>query len=1051
MSRSNVAFVTLLIAHIFSTQVFAQVIRTDSVNLMSVDSTQITKVVSKTNRTKHIALGWQTNNTDSARLYFRLYSEKGTPLDTPVYLARAVNKIGRVAMDFDLAILSTGETLVAWSEFMPATNNYDLKYCLFNSSGNLNGSIQNLTVSGSRFVKVAANNNGFLIAWDNYIGSIVQLFNASGIAEASSIIVYNERLTASANVFEYTNEKNIFVGRIFENQYPGLWAVVQRFNSSGVALNSPPTDPDHFYNFETGDVSFGEHKTVFSFSYKAGTYFLMTSKVSTATMKDRILIDSVASNFSQVAQNDNGSFSVAWITGTQVRMSIFHSSGQKAAVPIVVPVDGLIPSSIDMMSGADSEASIVTAANSTTGAHITLQRYRYQGLTETEEQVVSTVGAPTGKVQSALSSAHTHVAVWQHKSDTQSAIFAQVYDSLFQKIGDPINVTGFIGHPYLYTKYLFDFEAAIDSLGNFMVMWVMNDKDIFAAQFYPDGSVKLPEFKVNISPGNMQIPPRLAASPNGKFVIFWNDTNGKLKARLFNNNVDSGEKLLKEYFWTSFTNYDLRIQNRVAINNRGDFVCIFRQGYYGIGMVIFDSLFTEVATAFHDMLETNSKIDIVMNNNQMVISWGLSGSPVHGLMVQRYDTRGNKIGAVVKVVDYVDTSRYPSLAMNPKNEFVLAYQDLPKTYYLQYFSSVGDMTGERRRIATFAANPELKISRNPRGDIFAVYNNAGYVTSGTSIGGSNIIAKGFFNRNTAPREYYYTRVIEKGQSFHFGNDDLGVPGRYSHLYNSDSLVILNLSVVKRSQTISFELISQPINIGSTITLQATASSGLSVSFTASNTEVASIAGNAATFTGAGTTYITASQAGNDEYNASMDQTQQVTVLAGQTISFKSIPSLVEAGESFTLEATSSSGLAVVYETSDEAVIQIVNNEATALSEGIVTISATQPGNVNFGPAVPVTQTTTVVRVTAIESLSKNSSVQLYPNPTSSQITLKLNGYSSKTSLNIIIMDARGTTVHSSTTSSHETVTLNIEHFKPGLYFIQLKQGTQHTEQKFMKY
>ena len=76
------------------------------------------------------------------------------------------------------------------------------------------------------------------------------------------------------------------------------------------------------------------------------------------------------------------------------------------------------------------------------------------------------------------------------------------------------------------------------------------------------------------------------------------------------------------------------------------------------------------------------------------------------------------------------------------------------------------------------------------------------------------------------------------------------------LVNSSSLT---------AQTISFTL-SSPVNYGTTpITLNATASSGLTVTYASSNTAVATVSGNILTIVGAGSVTITANQSGDATY------------------------------------------------------------------------------------------------------------------------------------------------------------------------------------------
>lgn len=58
-------------------------------------------------------------------------------------------------------------------------------------------------------------------------------------------------------------------------------------------------------------------------------------------------------------------------------------------------------------------------------------------------------------------------------------------------------------------------------------------------------------------------------------------------------------------------------------------------------------------------------------------------------------------------------------------------------------------------------------------------------------------------------------------------------------------------------------------------------------------------------------------------------------------------------------AFASSGLEVVYETSDESIAQVEGNELKIACAGEVTITATQPGNYKFNPATSVSKTLTI--------------------------------------------------------------------------------------------
>lgn len=80
-----------------------------------------------------------------------------------------------------------------------------------------------------------------------------------------------------------------------------------------------------------------------------------------------------------------------------------------------------------------------------------------------------------------------------------------------------------------------------------------------------------------------------------------------------------------------------------------------------------------------------------------------------------------------------------------------------------------------------------------------------------------------------------------------------------------------------SQTITFGALT-PVTYGdAAFGLTATASSGLTVTYVSSNTAVATISGSTVTLVGAGSTNITASQAGNGSYNAATPVVQPLTV------------------------------------------------------------------------------------------------------------------------------------------------------------------------------
>ncbi|WP_416866186.1 MAG: Ig-like domain-containing protein [Imperialibacter sp.] len=178
--------------------------------------------------------------------------------------------------------------------------------------------------------------------------------------------------------------------------------------------------------------------------------------------------------------------------------------------------------------------------------------------------------------------------------------------------------------------------------------------------------------------------------------------------------------------------------------------------------------------------------------------------------------------------------------------------------------------------------------------------------------------------------------------------------------NSDAFVLKWNQSALSAQTITFNPLAAKVFGDAPFALTATASSGLTVSYASSNTAVATVSGATVTIVGAGSTTITASQAGNANYNAATSVPQTLTVnKASQTITFAALPAKTFGDAPFALGATASSGLTVSYASSNTAVATVSGNTVTIVGVGSTTITASQAGNTNYHAATSVPQTLTV--------------------------------------------------------------------------------------------
>jgi hypothetical protein len=233
------------------------------------------------------------------------------------------------------------------------------------------------------------------------------------------------------------------------------------------------------------------------------------------------------------------------------------------------------------------------------------------------------------------------------------------------------------------------------------------------------------------------------------------------------------------------------------------------------------------------------------------------------------------------------------------------------------------------------------------------FGDAPFTLSGTSSSG---LAMTYTSDNTAVATVTGNTVTIVG----VGTSSITAKQAGNNSYNPAVDVAQSLTVNKASQTITFAALSNKTFGDAPFTLSGTSSSGLAVTYTSSNTAIATISGNTVTIVGAGTTTITAKQAGNNNYNPAVDVAQSLTVnKAPQTITFTALGNRAFGDAPFTLSGTSSSGQAVTYISSNTSVATVSGNTVTIVGAGTTTITAKQAGNNNYDPAVDLAQSLTV--------------------------------------------------------------------------------------------
>ena len=145
-------------------------------------------------------------------------------------------------------------------------------------------------------------------------------------------------------------------------------------------------------------------------------------------------------------------------------------------------------------------------------------------------------------------------------------------------------------------------------------------------------------------------------------------------------------------------------------------------------------------------------------------------------------------------------------------------------------------------------------------------------------------------------------------------------------------------------------------------LTASSDSGLPLMFTSSDPSVATVSGSIVTIIGGGNTTITSNQQGDYFYHAATPVAHILTVgKADQTIEFEPVPAKIFNDPPFLLVADATSGMEVVFTSSDPEIISVSGSMATIHNAGSVVISADQSGDENYNPATQSTQTIEVIK------------------------------------------------------------------------------------------
>jgi polyvinyl alcohol dehydrogenase (cytochrome) len=169
-------------------------------------------------------------------------------------------------------------------------------------------------------------------------------------------------------------------------------------------------------------------------------------------------------------------------------------------------------------------------------------------------------------------------------------------------------------------------------------------------------------------------------------------------------------------------------------------------------------------------------------------------------------------------------------------------------------------------------------------------------------------------------------------------------------------LIARCASAQQSQSITFAPLANRIYGAAPFTVSATASSGLTVRFNSQTKTICKVSGTTVTLVSVGACTVQATQAGNGTYAAATPVNQSFLVAQdSQTITFGALPNQTIGATPFTVGATASSGLKVIFNSQTAPACKVSGSTVTLISVGVCTVQATQAGDIDYAAAASVNQ------------------------------------------------------------------------------------------------
>ena len=209
------------------------------------------------------------------------------------------------------------------------------------------------------------------------------------------------------------------------------------------------------------------------------------------------------------------------------------------------------------------------------------QRFDSAGLfSGSEFQINTNTSDYLGYPQIAMDYSGDFVVVWQNLSSDGSGhgIFGQRYNSSGVAQGSEFQVNTTTGHQL-------EPEVAMDSAGNFLVVWTSQNQDgdgegVYAQRYNSSGVAQGSEFLVNTTTTDDQNHPHVTTTESGQFIITWTShgQDGSLSGVFYNTYASDGSPIGTETIVNSTTTNAQLNSSAAMRNSDGTLVIAWQDG-----------------------------------------------------------------------------------------------------------------------------------------------------------------------------------------------------------------------------------------------------------------------------------------------------------------------------------------------------------------------------------------------------------------------------------------------------------------------------------------